>query len=102
MTVGASASPTRSNSSSTRSTSPSMGSDDAADRASLEAVIAARADELLGVSGVVGVGAGVVEGRPVVEVLTASDPETVRARIPEELDGYPVRVRRTGAIDALG
>jgi hypothetical protein len=79
-----------------------MGHSDAPDREPLDAVIAANAPKLLGASGVVGVGAGVLDGQPVIEVLTDTDPEEVRARIPSELSGYPLHVRRTGTIEALG
>ena len=65
----------------------------------LEAVIADHADELLAVPGVVGVGAGSRDGRPVIEVLADADASDLR--VPSELDGYRVHIRRTGRITKL-
>ena len=78
-----------------------MARSDPEDRAPLDAVIAARTAELLETSGVIGVGAGTLEGRPVIEVLVDDDADAVRGRIPSQLDGYPLHVRRTGRIEAV-
>ena len=70
------------------------------DRTHVDRVIADHAQELLRVPGVVGVGAGVVDDQPVVEVLVEVDPDAVRDRLPTELDGISVHVTRTGTIRA--
>ena len=67
----------------------------------LDAVIADHADELLAMPDVVGVGAGSVDGRPVIEVLVETDPDAIQDRLPSELAGYPLHVARTGRISRL-
>ena len=60
-------------------------------------MLAAHRGELLGLSGVVGVGEGERDGRPCVVVLVeSSGPE-----LPAELDGYPVSVIESGPVTAL-
>jgi hypothetical protein len=60
-------------------------------------VLAAHRGELLGLSGVVGVGEGELDGEPCVVVLV----EPPRPELPAELEGYPVSVIESGPVTAL-
>jgi hypothetical protein len=52
----------------------------------------------MAVPGVVGTAIGVSEGAPCIRVLVTDAGAAVRGRIPERLEGYPVRVEVTGVI----
>jgi hypothetical protein len=64
----------------------------------IEEVLAAHTDALMAVPGVVGTAIGVSEGAPCIRVLVTDAGAAVRGRIPERLEGYPVRVEVTGVI----
>jgi hypothetical protein len=57
-------------------------------------------DEWMAIPGVVGTAIGQHEGKPCILILTASDTEQVRQRIPPTVEGYPVVVQYTGEIRA--
>jgi hypothetical protein len=57
---------------------------------------------LLAIPGVVGTGEGREDGRPVFLVLVVRDSEELRARLPAEIEGYPVSIRVTGEVKGLG
>jgi hypothetical protein len=57
--------------------------------------------EWMALPGVVGTAIGQCEGRPCILVLTASNTEQVRQKIPSTVEGYPVVVRFVGEIRAL-
>jgi hypothetical protein len=65
---------------------------------SISEVLAAHADSLMALPGVVGTAIGLCGGERCITVLLAdSNPETKR-RIPDRLEGFRVRVEVTGAI----
>lgn len=58
-------------------------------------------NQLLSVSGVVGVGIGAVDGKPVIKVLVIKKTPELEWKIPRVLEGYPVVIEVTGEIRAL-
>ncbi len=55
---------------------------------------------LMQIDGVVGVGIGEADGRPVITVLVREDSESVRRNVPPELDGHPTRIQVVGDVRA--
>lgn len=67
----------------------------------LRAVLSEHADRLLAIEGVAGIAQGVEAGEPVVVVLATDGLDRVgRERIPAQIDGYGVVIRRTGPFHA--
>ena len=64
----------------------------------IEAVLAAHTDSLMALPGVVGTAIGLCDGAPCIRVFLADSGAAARRRIPEELEGYPVKVEVTGPI----
>ncbi|MDH3456054.1 MAG: hypothetical protein OER90_04360 [Gemmatimonadota bacterium] len=62
----------------------------------IEEVLAAHADSLMALPGVIGTALGQCDGDLCIRVFVTDSSETVRRRIPDQLDGYPVRVEVTG------
>jgi hypothetical protein len=58
-------------------------------------------NQLLSVSGVVGVGIGAVDGKPVIKVLVVKKTPELEWKIPKVLEGYPVMIEVTGKMRAL-
>lgn len=58
-------------------------------------------NQLLSVSGVVGVGIGAANGKPVIKVLVVKKTMELEQRIPKEAEGYPIVIEETGEIRAL-
>ena len=68
----------------------------------IAAVIAAHADSLLGVPGVVGVyESRLADGTPCVKIMVARLDAALRARLPRTLEGHPVVIEETGEIRAM-
>lgn len=63
---------------------------------SIEAVLAERTEEWMAVPGVVGTGIGLCDSVPCIVVFVADANEEIRARIPSEVEGHPVRLEATG------
>lgn len=63
----------------------------------IDQVLAAHADSLMALPGVVGTAIGMCEGERCIKVLVA-DSSAARAKIPSRLEGYRVTVEVTGAI----
>ncbi len=59
-----------------------------------------KAQELMSLDGVVGVGTGELDGKECIVVLVAAAREDVEARLPREIDGFPVRIEESGPIVA--
>jgi hypothetical protein len=69
---------------------------------SLVDVLAAHTPELMKVPGVVGTAESrLADGRPCILVLVIRMTRELRERIPERLEGWPVRVEETGEIHAM-
>jgi hypothetical protein len=64
----------------------------------IEAVLAAHADSLMAVPGVVGTAVGRCRGAPCIRVLVTRTSDELRQRIPRELGGFPVQIDVTGPI----
>jgi len=64
----------------------------------IEAVLAAHTDSLMALPGVVGTAIGLCDGAPCIRVFLADSGAAARRRIPEELEGYRVKVEVTGPI----
>ena len=58
-------------------------------------------NQLLSVSGVVGVGIGAVDGKPVIKVLVIKKTPELEWKISKVLEGYPVMIEVTGKMRAL-
>ena len=67
---------------------------------SVEEVKARHAIRLMRIDGVVGVGIGENDGRPVITVLVREDTEAVRQNVPSQLDGHPTRIQVVGDVRA--
>ncbi len=70
-------------------------------RESIEAVLERHARRIVSLPGVVGVGEGEADGRPCITVYVAEKTAAVIGRIPTDLEGWPVVVRKSGDIRAL-
>lgn len=71
-------------------------------RRPLADVLRSHTPELLAIPGVVGTGEGRRDGRAVFLVLVARDSRELRARLPSEVEGYPVSIQVTGEVRELG
>lgn len=69
----------------------------------IEAVLRAHDDELLAVSGVVGVYVGLADDgeTPCLRVMAVKGTRELEQRIPRTLEGYPVVIEETGEIRPL-
>src|SRR2546428_13897635 len=64
----------------------------------IEAVLAAHTDSLMALPGVVGTAIGLCDEAPCIRVFLADSGAAARRRIPQELEGYPLKVEVTGPI----
>ena len=67
----------------------------------IEQVQRQHTDQWMAIRGVVGTAIGRHEDRPCILVLTASDADEIRQKIPPTVQGYPVIINYTGEIRAL-
>ncbi len=67
----------------------------------IEQVQRAHMAEWMAIPGVVGTAIGRHEDKPCILVLTASDTDEIRQKIPATVEGYPVIINYTGEIRAL-
>lgn len=56
---------------------------------------------LMGIDGVEGVGVGEEAGKPVIKVYVVRKTKPLQKSIPDELEGYPVRIESTGEFNTL-
>jgi hypothetical protein len=68
----------------------------------IDEVLAAHTDSLMALPGVVGTAIGLCDGAPCIRVLLADSGAAARSRIPDRIEGYPVRVDVTGPIRPRG
>ena len=64
----------------------------------IDEVLALHTDSLMALPGVVGTAIGVCDGAPCIRVFLADSSAAVRKRIPERLEGHPVRAEVTGIV----
>ena len=55
----------------------------------------------MAIPGIQGTAIGMSEGKPCILILSSVKPETLRDKIPSQVEGYPVVIRETGAFRAL-
>jgi len=68
----------------------------------LAEVLAAHTPDLMALPGVVGTAESrMPDGRPCVLVMVVKSTPELRAKLPRELEGWPVRVDETGEIRAM-
>jgi hypothetical protein len=67
----------------------------------IEQVQQEHTDAWMAIRGVVGTAIGQDKGKPCILILTASNSEQVRKKIPATIEGYPVVVQYTGEVRAL-
>lgn len=79
---------------------PQPESEEAMPPRTIEEVQEAHTGEWMRIPGVVGTGIGSCEGRPCIKVFASELNATIEERIPEEVEGYPVRVEVTGPFRA--
>jgi hypothetical protein len=79
----------------------SLGQGVAVSGKTMEQVRQEHTDVWMAVPGVVGTAIGQHQGRPCILVLTDSDVEQVRQRIPPMVEGHPVVVQYVGKVRAL-
>ena len=71
-------------------------------RRALGVVLDEHADGLMSLPGVVGVMQGERKGKPCIKVLVTQRTSGVLQRIPQSIEGYPVVIKETGEIRAIG
>ncbi|TAK66564.1 MAG: hypothetical protein EPO24_01370, partial [Bacteroidetes bacterium] len=60
----------------------------------------AHTEELMAIEGVVGVYVGALDdGTPCIGVMVVKLTDELKRKLPKELEGYPVRIEETGAIE---
>jgi len=69
----------------------------------IKTVMEAHADKMMAVPGVVGVAIGETEDRaPCILVLTSVSAEEIGDRVPDTIEGHPVRLFESGEIRPMG
>ncbi len=58
-------------------------------------------DKWMAIPGVQGTAIGMSDGKPCILILSSVKPETLRDKIPSQVEGYSVVIRETGAFHAL-
>jgi hypothetical protein len=66
----------------------------------IEQVLGEKTGHWLTIDRVVGVAIGMLDDKPCIRILVASEPEQVRRQIPENVEGYPVVIDVTGTLKA--
>ncbi|NIP60011.1 MAG: hypothetical protein GWO00_19485 [Gemmatimonadetes bacterium] len=69
---------------------------------SIDEVLEAHTDSLMALPGVVGTALGLCDDAPCIVVYLADSSAEVRERIPERLEGHPVRAEVSGEIRPRG
>ncbi|HET8634577.1 MAG TPA: hypothetical protein VFL88_10570 [Gemmatimonadales bacterium] len=67
---------------------------------SITDVLKRHTDSLMAIPGVVGVGQGEQNGAPTVYVMVVALTDSLRAALPDSIEGYAVVVKETGEIRA--
>jgi hypothetical protein len=67
---------------------------------SIEEVLMKYTDNLMAIPGVVGTGQGFFDGESCIKVFVIKMTPELENKIPEKLEGYPVKIKETGVIRA--
>jgi hypothetical protein len=67
---------------------------------SIADVLKRNTDSLMAIPGVVGVGQGEQNGAPTVYIMVTTLTDSLRAALPDSIDGYAVVIKQTGEIRA--
>lgn len=67
---------------------------------SIEVALAESTADLMSLPGVFGTAQGLKDGQPCIVVYIDEDDEEVRRKLPRQIEGYPVTVKRTGKFRA--
>jgi hypothetical protein len=70
-------------------------------RRTIEQVQEAYQNRWMRLTGVVGVGIGALDGKPMLKVLVVKKTPELEQKIPPQVEGYPVVLEETGTIRAL-
>ena len=68
---------------------------------SIKEVLSDHARALISIPGVVGAGEGLCDGEPCIKVFVIKKTPEIEKTLPSTLEGYPVRIEKTGEIKAL-
>ena len=71
-------------------------------RRSIQEVLKSHTDELMAVSGVVGVAEGKSQGRRCIKVFVMDRNSKLLKQIPDSIEGYRLQVEESGKFRALG
>ncbi|MBW2488490.1 MAG: hypothetical protein JRE72_13795 [Deltaproteobacteria bacterium] len=66
----------------------------------IEEVLKKYTDNLMSLSGVIGTGQGLFDGKSCIKVFVVKKTPELEDKIPEKLEGYPVKIKETGVIRA--
>jgi hypothetical protein len=66
----------------------------------IEEVLKKYTDSLMTISGVVGTGQGLFDGKSCIKVFVVKKTPELEDKIPEKLEGYSVKIKETGVIRA--
>lgn len=67
----------------------------------IEEVLKEHTDELMSISGVVGVGQGICNSKPCIKVFVNEITDEIRQKIPDKIDSYEVSIEKTGTFRAF-
>ena len=66
----------------------------------IEEVLKKYTDSLMTISGVVGTGQGLFNGKSCIKVFVVKKTPELEGKIPEKLEGYSVKIKETGVFRA--
>lgn len=67
----------------------------------IEEVLKEHTDDLMAIPGVVGTGQGLCDGKPCIKVFVVKKTPELEDKISKKLEGYSVKIKETGVIQAL-
>ena len=68
---------------------------------SIEQVLKDNTERWMAIAGVDGTAIGLSEGKHCIKIFASSNPQELRAKIPSNIEGYPVIIEETGEFRAL-
>jgi hypothetical protein len=66
----------------------------------IEEVLKQNTGPLMAIPGVVGTGQGLCEGKPCIKIFVIKTTEEINRKIPQEIEGYKVKIEETGTVRA--